>query len=226
LLNGNWNIRAAAGNYFRREWFQIVDAPPVEIVGRVRFWDRAASEQRPGQDPDATVGVLLSKDLSGCYFVEHVAKMFCTPGKVTQAMVDFARQDGPCTTVAFHQDPGSAGVEEAENTVRALDGFAVKFSTVSGDKQTCAKPVSAQAEAGRIKIVRGPWNDNFLRVLEGFPTMKHNDEVDGLSGAHSTLLAPTGWNAATLAGTFIGGGTSLLVPRPVFTPRFSTNRFF
>jgi len=34
-----------------------------------------------------------------------------------------------------------------------------------------------------VKIVRGPWNDEFLRVLENFPAGKHDDEVDGLSGA-------------------------------------------
>jgi Terminase large subunit, T4likevirus-type, N-terminal len=102
LLNGNWNIRPSAGNYFRREWFGIVDSAPAEIVGRVRFWDRAASEQRPGTDPDATVGLRLSKDASGCYFVEHVLRMFATPGKVTAAMVSTAQQDPPGTVTAYH----------------------------------------------------------------------------------------------------------------------------
>jgi predicted phage terminase large subunit-like protein len=225
LLNGNWNIRAAAGNYFRREWFSFVDAPPAEIVGRVRFWDRAASERRPGSDPDATVGLLLSKDMAGIYHVENVVKMFATPHAVEQAMVNCAKQDGPLTTIAYAQDPGSAGVAEAQATARALDGYNVRFDTATGSKEVRAKPVSAQAEAGNIKIVRAPWNDEFLRELENFPTGKHDDAVDALSGAHSALLAPTGWNAATLAGTFIGGGTAQLVPRPVFTPRFSTNRF-
>jgi hypothetical protein len=45
----------------------------------------------------------------------------------------------------------------------------VRFATASGDKETRAKPVSGQAEAGDIKIVRGLWNDEFLRVLENFP---------------------------------------------------------
>ena len=47
--------------------------------------------------------------------------------------------------------------------------------------------MSAQAEAGNVKVVRGPWNDEFLRVLESFPVGKRDDEVDGLSGAHEVL---------------------------------------
>jgi predicted phage terminase large subunit-like protein len=201
LLHGNWNVRAAAGNYFRREWFQIVDRAPAETVARVRFWDRAASEQKPGTDPDATVGLLLSRDKAGTYYVEQVLKLFATPGKVTQTMLSTAAADGRQTTVCFHQDPASAGKLEAEHTARALDGFNVRFATASGNKETRAKPVSAQAEAGGVKIVRGHWNDDFLRVLENFPTGRHDDEVDALSGAHENLRANCfGFSSASVFG--------------------------
>jgi predicted phage terminase large subunit-like protein len=192
LLDGNWNVRATAGSYFRREWFSIVDAAPKDIVARVRYWDRAATEQRPGIDPDATVGVLVSKDRQGIYYVEDVHKIFATPHTVEKAMRDCAEQDGRHTTVAFMQDPGSAGKGEAQATARALDGFNVRFATATGDKETRAKPVSAQAESGNIKIVRGLWNDFFIRVLENFPAGKHDDEVDGLSGAHGLLSDSSG----------------------------------
>jgi len=56
--------------------------------------------------------------------------------------------------------------------------------------------LSAQAEAGNVKIVRGPWNDEFIRVLENFPIGGHDDEVDGLSLAHEEL---TGARAGPLA---------------------------
>jgi predicted phage terminase large subunit-like protein len=187
LLNGNWNVRASAGNYFRREWFQIVAAAPKDVVGRVRAWDRAATEKRSGNDPDATVGVLLSKDRQGIYYVEDVRKMFASPHAVEKAMQECARRDGKATVVRYAQDPGSAGVNEAQATARALDGFNVRFATATGDKETRAKPVSAQAEAGNVKIVRGPWNDEFIRALENFPVGRHDDEADALSLAHEEV---------------------------------------
>ncbi len=227
LLNGNWNVRAAAGNYFRREWFQIVDSAPADIVARVRFWDRAASEQRPGTDPDATVGLLLSKDSAGSYYVENVIKMFATPGAVTQAMVNTAHHDGRGTMVAFHQDPASAGKFEAEATSRALDGFDVRFNTATGDKETRAKPVSAQCEAGNVRLVRAAWNDPFLRTLENFPVGKHDDEIDAMSGAHAALLAPTGgWDAATLKQIAVGGGLPQLAAPRLFVPRYCGQQIF
>ena len=159
----------------------------AQIVGRVRYWDRAATEKRTDNDPDATVGLLLSKDARGIYYVEHVLKLYATPHTVEQAMLNCAKADGRQTTVAFMQDPGSAGVAEAQATARALDGFNVRFAPATGDKETRAKPVSAQAEADNVKIVRGLWNAEFLRELENFPTGRHDDCVDALSGAHEQL---------------------------------------
>jgi predicted phage terminase large subunit-like protein len=187
LLDGNWNVRAVAGSYFKREWFGIVDKAPADAVRRVRFWDRGATERRAGTDPDATAGLLLSKDRQGVYYIEDVRKVFASPFAVEKLMCQCAESDGRNTTVSYHQDPGSAGVAEAQAAARALDGFNVRFKTATGDKETRAKPVSAQAEAGNVKIVRGLWNQDFLRELENFPQGNHDDQVDALSGAYEHL---------------------------------------
>jgi predicted phage terminase large subunit-like protein len=226
LLDGNWNVRASAGNFFRREWFGLpLEAAPADITARCRFWDRAASEQRTGRDPDASVGVLLGKDVAGVYHVLDCVKLFATPHAVEKEMLRCAHLDGAATTIAYHQDPGSAGVAEAQSTARALDGFDVRFAPASGNKETRAKPVSAQVEAGNVRIVRGLWNDVFIRELENFPDGKHDDAIDALSGAHSMLTTPTGgWDADTLAQVYIGGNESRLGPRMTFVPRHFTPR--
>jgi len=43
------------------------------------------------------------------------------------------------------------------------------------------------ARAGNVKILRGPWNEDLFRVLEGFPELAHDDEVDACSGALEML---------------------------------------
>jgi predicted phage terminase large subunit-like protein len=189
LLDGNWNIRASAGLFFRREWFEVVDGVPENIISRCRFWDRAATPKSSGGDPDATVGVRLARDSHGVFYVEHVHKMFASPFQVENAMKQFAQSDPPGTLVAYHQDPGSAGVAEAQATARALAGFNVQFNTATGDKASRARPASAQTEAGNVKVVRGSWNMDFFRVLEAFPDGAHDDEVDAFSGAFEKLIS-------------------------------------
>ena len=196
LLNGNWNVRSSAGNYFRREWFKIIDSVPSNIAGRARFWDRAATEKRSDNDPDASVGLRMSKTSDGIYVVEDVQKLFATPLAVEQAMKRCARADGIATTIGYHQDPGSSGVHEAQSTARVLDGFYVKYSTATGDKEVRAKPISAQCEAGNLALVRAPWNESFIKILENFPVGRHDDEVDALSGCHALLCGRIGTSAS------------------------------
>jgi hypothetical protein len=38
-----------------------------------------------------------------------------------------------------------------------------------------------------VKIRRGSWNEELFRVLEGFPDLAHDDEVDACSGALEML---------------------------------------
>jgi len=116
-------------------------------------------------------------------------------------MAKCAKRDGPQTIIGFMCDPGSAGKYESAAASRALDGCIIKIIPASGagNKETRARPVSSQCEAGNVKLNRASWNDEFLRVLENFPAGKHDDEVDGLSGAHQILSEQTGgWDAAAV----------------------------
>ena len=109
------------------------------------------------------------------------------PGDVERLLLNTAMQDGKRVEVGFGQDPGQAGKSQAQHLVRALSGFTVKPATESGDKLTRFGPFSAQCRAGNVKILRGSWNDDLFRVLEGFPELAHDDEVDACSGALEML---------------------------------------
>jgi len=78
--------------------------------------------------------------------------------------------------------------------VRALSSFTVRPASESGDKRTRFGPFSSQCRVGNVKIVRGLWNEDLFRVLEGFPDLAHDDEVDACSGALEMLNPPmTSW---------------------------------
>jgi phage terminase large subunit-like protein len=64
----------------------------------------------------------------------------------------------------------------------------------SGGKLTRFGPFSSQCRAGNVKILRGRWNEDLLRALEGFPDLAHDDQVDACSGAVEMLNPPMkGW---------------------------------
>jgi predicted phage terminase large subunit-like protein len=148
------------------------------------------------------------------------------PGDVEQLLLNTATQDGKRVTIGFGQDPGQAGKSQAQHLVRALSGFTVRPATESGNKLTRFGPFSKQCGAGNVKIRRGSWNEELFSVLEGFPDLAHDDEVDARSGALEMLNPQiVGWGILELARQELEAAKQRSQPRPTQTvPQIERNR--
>jgi predicted phage terminase large subunit-like protein len=190
LLDGDWTARVAEGKLFKSVWFERVAGAPLDGV-HVRYWDRAATAEadaKKGKDPDYTVGLKFARTPRGICFIEDVVRFRGRPHEVKERILETAEADGRRCIIGIEQDPGSAGVFEADEYVRALAGFVVRKVRPTGNKVTRAQPVSAQCEARNVKLVGGAWNRALLDELEAFPDGAHDDQVDALSGAFSLAL--------------------------------------
>lgn len=188
LLDGNWNARASAGSLFKRQWFEIIETIPAGWIRAVRYWDRAATKpNETNKDPDWTRGLKMLKYRDGTHLVCDIKSLRDTPLQVESLVKSTASQDTRMIRIYGEQDPGSAGVADAQAFVRMLQGYDVRIAKPTEDKVTRAKPVSAQSEAGNIKVLRAPWNSEFFSELENFPDGSHDDIVDVFSGAFNEL---------------------------------------
>ena len=199
LLEGDWDVTPAAGRYFKRQWAPIVDVVP-ERARRVRYWDRAGTEDNPkrkGKGPDWTAGVLMA-NAGGLWFVEDVVRFRGSPHDVLQQIRRTAEQDGRAVQIGLEQDPGQAGKDQAQATIRALAGFTVRAVPPSGSKIVRFGPFSAQAEGGNVRLKRAAWNGTYQQELEGFPEWAFDDQADATSGAFNALArAGTGRASAS-----------------------------
>lgn len=190
LLNGNWKIRPAAGLYFNRNWCQVVDIAPA-TVQVARGWDLAATPLTADNDPDWTASVKIGRLLDGRYLVMHATALRGTPADVERHILNVSSQDGFACTTGLPQDPGQAGKSQIAQFVRLMAGYPIEYSPETGDKITRFSPFSAQAEAGNVLVLRGPWNERWFSLLEGFPELPHDDDVDATSRAFSIVAAGT-----------------------------------
>lgn len=193
LRDGNWNVRATAGMYFRRSDFEIVDAPPP-CSKWVRAWDQAGTKKKKeSDDPDWTAGVKMGKTKDGRYVVAHVDRFQENPSTVDRRIKNTAESDGKDVSIRLAQDPGQAGKSQASAQTRMLAGFSVRAKPVTGDKGTRAQPYSSQVEAGNVMLVRGPWNEAYLREHDNFTGSgddAHDDQVDASADAFDELSEP------------------------------------
>lgn len=175
-----------SGGMFQRNDFEIVDAIPAGRARTVRAWDFAATEVKPGTRPDWTVGLRMTL-VGDVFYVEDVIRGQWKPSKVEDTLTNTASQDGTAVGIRMPEDPGAAGKADAATKIRLLKGFSVKAVRPTGEKSIRARPASAQAEAGNVKLVRGAWNTTFLDEITVFPAGSHDDQVDAFADALNEL---------------------------------------
>lgn len=188
------------GLIFRGEWFKYVEAVPA-IAARCRYWDRAASHG----SGKATAGILTAYTPDGLWYIEDVIRGQWSAKQRDDIIVETAHRDakkyGNTVFIVGEQEGGSAGKEISEQFIRRLAGFPVYRDIVSGKRSRIvdkvelpgeakvirAMGIAAQAEAGNVYLKYGPWNDEFLLELSGFPDYAFSDQVDAVSGGFNWL---------------------------------------
>lgn len=171
LLYGNWNVREEGVGYWKRDWCEVVDLPPVNPAKRIRAWDISGTmPSDTNRNPDYTAGVLISKTREPIYYVEDVVRDRRRHGGVLELILETAKHDGPSTTIVIPQDPGAAGKAYAASLQRSLAeaGYNCRTKAISGSKVTRFASFASMCEAGGVRIVRGSWNDAYMLELEMF----------------------------------------------------------
>jgi predicted phage terminase large subunit-like protein len=176
------------GNMFKPAMLPIIEPSMLpRILERVRAWDLASSVKG-----DFTVGLLLGRayapgSYDSTYIVLDVVRLRGPPETVRQTVKAVAARDGYGTKIWIPRDPAQAGADQADSYTRMLSGYPVQTERMSGDKAVRADAVAAQANIGRISLLRSAWNSAFLEELGSFPRGVHDDQVDALSLAFSKL---------------------------------------
>jgi predicted phage terminase large subunit-like protein len=179
----------SSGGLFKREWFPVIDAAPAGPMPRARYWDLASTI-----GGDATCGLKMARTPDGLFVIEDIVHGRWSPYERDQVILQTAKLDGRSVPIHVEQEPGSSGVSQIASLVRMLAGFVVRPDKKTGDKTTRAEPFAVQCQAGNVRLVAGPHANDFLAEVTLFPFGKHDDFVDGASGAFEALanIRPSG----------------------------------
>jgi predicted phage terminase large subunit-like protein len=167
----------------------------ANIRSSVRYWDKGASYNK---DAAYTAGVLMHKMTDNTFVIEHVVRRRWNAFEREQRIREYAEADKKhgCKNykIFVEQEPGSAGQESVENTIRNLAGFQVYADKVTGSKQVRAEPFTAQVQAGNVFLRAGPWVEAFRDECETWPNGKYKDQIDAAAGAFNRLIKPTSYD--------------------------------
>jgi len=182
------------GGMFRVDHFQVIPVmpPEVSVIKTVRYWDKAGTDEaelKKGKDAAYTAGIKMSLLANGKWLVWGRKKGRWGTDEREAIILETAQSDGTNVEVWIEQEPGSGGKDSARGTIRNLAGFCIQSETTSGkgDKVRRADPYSVQVNRGNVLILRGDWNDDYIKEHENFPFGTYKDQVDASSGAFNQL---------------------------------------
>jgi predicted phage terminase large subunit-like protein len=170
------------------DWqLQLVVSPAdVPVGGKLkRGWDIAGSKRKTSP---YTVGTKMKRPPGGIIYVMDVKRKRDGIVENERMIVQTARDDGLGVQQSLPQDPASAGKSQKAHLAEKLGGLDFVFSTEEGDKQDRAIPFSSQWNAGMVRLVRGPWNHEYIEELRNFPTGSFKDQVDASSRTYMEIL--------------------------------------
>jgi predicted phage terminase large subunit-like protein len=173
------------GGMFKSDRIHVVEYPPgIDSFKKiVRFWDRACTKN----GGDWSVGVKMGLHNDGSYWILDVARGQWSTEERERQILSIAARDGKAVRIGIEQEPGSAGVDSAKDTVKRLSGYLVVPFKASGKKEIRADTFSVQVNANNVYMVKGEYTKAYQEELAFFPNGKHDDQVDASSGAFSML---------------------------------------
>jgi len=170
------------GGQLKKAWFgrigydefkKLRSSQPVNFV-----LDTAYTEKQTN-DPTAIMAI--------CYISPHLYIIDSTQvwkefPDLIKFIGSYVQQHGYSSGSRIMVEPKASGksvVQEIKKTELNI----YELPPPKDDKTTRVSSVSAQIEAGKVILVDGQWNDNFLGECAAFPMGEHDDQVDNLVNA-------------------------------------------
>ena len=179
-----------AAKFIDREWFKILEKYELPYCDRfLRFWDLAATEAdlNKKKKPCNTAGVLLGySTYSDCWVVlDCIAEAF-NPSNTDALLQQTAVLDSDLIPIAHELEGGASGIRDAQHIKTLLQGYQVSGVRPQGDKLLRGRNFATAGKNGKVFILKGEWNEDFLDELDNVPNGLM-DRYDAVVGAFNTL---------------------------------------
>lgn len=170
---------------FRPEnWQEYKAVYRTELMGSctqlVRCWDLAASDKKG----DWTVGVLMGLHRSGLIYVFDVQRVRKNATAVEELVKATAQTDGRAVKILIEQERAGAGKSVLQHYQKILMGHIVAEARAEASKESRAMLYSSKQGNGLVYLPdEAAWKDDWVKEHEGFPNIRHDDQVD--TGAYA-----------------------------------------
>jgi len=161
----------------KSDWFKIDNTKLVDEKTVVDFVIDPAYTANEKNDPSALLAYTFRENKWQIIDCINVRKEF---PELIKFIPQWVVKNGYSNSSRIYVEPKASG-KSIVQTLKRDTGLNVREDKPpSKDKVARVSDISASLESGRVSLVRGKWNEEFINQLVRFPAGKHDDMVDCL----------------------------------------------
>lgn len=178
------------GNIVKRHWFKkisLAEFRSLRFNEPMHFYlDTAYNKKKQGQDNDPS-GILAACRIRNYIYIYNAMKVWKEMPDLLRFLPDYMGANEASGESKLHVEPKANG-ESVIQMLKEISTLNVKETETPKDsKEVRLRAVSPRIECGRVFLVDGDWNEEFLDEVCGFPTQPHDEFVDILGYAINDL---------------------------------------
>ncbi len=168
----------AEGGILKREWFEIIDWTPE--LARLK-WDFTADTAYTADEENDPSGYIAYAKHNNDFIIRGAQQDYVEFPDLCKTLPGFAYANGYSGKSIIEVEPKASG-KSLVQTLRRSTSLNIKEGVPPAkDKIARANDSSPTIEAGRVKLIRGPWNKEFIDQVCTFPNAAHDEFVDCLT---------------------------------------------
>ena len=181
--------RLAQGEFFDDKDFLIIEKAPKGLQW-YRYVDLALGESETS-DWNSTIAVAIDEK-SGDLLLRDRIKVHNLDEFLPQMKTAMLSDDEEGVEWGIESNNFQRLVVKQFLKDRDLVKIKIRAVDAEGDKVERARSWQLRAKMGHVKLIRGPWNLDFIREATAFPKGRHDDDVDTVSGGVEMIAGDGG----------------------------------
>lgn len=179
------------GNIVKREWFHritMADFKAKRFREPIHFYlDTAYGKKKAKQDNDPS-GILAACRIDNDIYIVNAMQVWKEMPDLLRFLPQYIANNGGNNESILHVEPKANGISVVQMLREMTTLNVMQTPSPTDDKEVRLRVVSPRIECGRVWVVEGPWMEDFLDEVCGFPAMPHDEFVDILGYAINDLM--------------------------------------
>lgn len=179
------------GNIVKADWFGHISLSQfLAIRGSAPihfFLDTAYDEKKQKTDNDPS-GILAGCRIQNYLFIYHAQKVFKEFPELMRFIPDYVKAHNYDSRSTIRIEPKANGISVIQAVRKYTKLNVTRTPAPTDSKEVRLHAVSPKIECGRVILVEGDWNEEFVEEVSQFPAKTHDEYVDILVYAINYLL--------------------------------------